>query len=73
MSTAKQIKYWNSESMEYTTSAREYIECDEGLRYTEVVGDYYRYNEGRTAIVYLDVENGLVVHDIEKYERWLNA
>lgn len=55
---------------EYRESEREYAEV-EGVHGLKTVGDYYRSRETRYPILYLDPENGLVVHDVVAYEAWL--
>jgi hypothetical protein len=72
MTAAKRIGYWDAENLEWRESDREYIETYETLTYPEEVGDYYRHQEIRHVTTYLDVETGLVVHDIVAYEKWIS-
>lgn len=54
------------------TSQREYVEANDSLEFNIEVGDYYTHTERRVANLYLDPATGLVVFDVEAYEKWMN-
>lgn len=65
----RHISYWDAETLETQTSKRKYIEVRE-IRGTAENHDYgYRRDNLVDLTLYLDVESGTVVWDIEIYER----
>lgn len=69
--TPEKVQTWDADTMNWTDSKRSYIEAVGGLEYNEEVGDYYRHTERRSVSLYLDPLTGLVVFDVEAYEKWM--
>lgn len=62
-----------NEDYVWVDSQREYVEAVGGLEFNEEVGSYYTHNERRSVSLYLDPNTGLVVFDIEAYEKWITS
>lgn len=69
--TPDNVRYLDRDTYEWVDSNRKYIEAVDGLEFNEEVGDYYRHTERRHVSLYLDHITGLVVFDVEQYEKWL--
>ena len=67
--TPKKVEYWDAQTVAFVESEREYVEATEALTYEE---DYYRHTKKRKANLYLDPATGLVVFDVQAYEKWMN-
>lgn len=66
----QKVKYYSNEDHETHVSTREYFQID-SIVGTEETGDYYRHNERTELTIFLDPQTGLVVFDVEAYERWI--
>ena len=55
----------------WVESEREYVEAVDGLEFNYEYGDYYRHVERKRVNLYLDPATGLVVFDVQAYEKWL--
>lgn len=73
MNVASTVEVYDPDTFELVQSKREYIKATESLTYPVEVGSYYSEIETRHRTVYLDVSNGLVVHDVRAYETWIES
>lgn len=66
--------YWDRDADQWVDgdkSEREYTEYTTMAAYVE--DDYYRNQRATNLALYADEENGIVVTDVLKYEKWLKT
>lgn len=73
MTVASTVEVYDPEECKLVWSKREYIEAVENLSYPVEVGSHYTHTETRRRSVYLDVESGLLVHDVSAFEKWIET